>query len=156
MSERLADGSYRKTEDEHFTDWESWAFGFGYGTGEPHTLTALKEFFALVPAEGGYDYQVLEAGLTPTVAWLLINALCRFPVDVLEYGTSPRYAWLTAEGRRLKAFVDGHSIDDLVALTSRDENYTHCGPDYCNCGPDGYQKGRICPNPFWKGWPGTA
>lgn len=149
MADRLADGSYQKSEDEHFADWEGWVFGFGYGTGEPHTLKALKEFFALVPIEGCYDYQALESGMTPTTAWLLINALCRFPVHILEYGTSPRYAWLTAEGRRLKAFIDSKSVDELYVLTHHNEDYSPCYPDACNCGPQGYERGRVCQNPFW-------
>lgn len=65
-----------KTPDEHFRDWESHAFGFGYGTGEPHTLAALKTFLAAIP-ERPYNYEVLERACGATVAWLLINALCR-------------------------------------------------------------------------------
>jgi hypothetical protein len=30
--------------DKHFIDWETDVFGFGYGTGEPHTLPALRLF----------------------------------------------------------------------------------------------------------------
>lgn len=31
-----------RTLESYFADWESSAFGLGYGTGEPHTLAALK------------------------------------------------------------------------------------------------------------------
>ena len=30
-----------KTLEDNFVDWEGHVFGFGYGTGEPHTLSAL-------------------------------------------------------------------------------------------------------------------
>lgn len=101
-----------KTPAEYFADWESHAFGFGYGTGEPHTIGALKTFMGAVgraDAPHAYDYEKLEAACGPVAAWLLINALCRHGVDVIEYGTSPRYGWLTEEGRKLKAFIDEHS-----------------------------------------------
>ena len=139
-----------KTIDENWIDWEGHAFGFGYGSGEPHTIAALKRFMELAPVDGAYDYAVLESELTPTVAWLLINLLCRSDVDMLEYGTSPRYAWLTARGKALKAYMATKSIDDLVELTcGHDEDYAICYPDTCNCGPNGYEAGKRCPNPFW-------
>ncbi len=139
-----------KTIDENWIDWESHAFGFGYGSGEPHTVAALKRFMELVPADGAYDYTVMERELTPTVAWLLINRLCSHDVDMLEYGTSPRYAWLTARGRALKTYMATKSVDDLVELACcHTEDYFVCSPDACNCGPNGYEAGRRCPNPFW-------
>ena len=137
-----------KTLEDYFADWEMHLFGYGYGSGEPHVLGALKRFLALCPEKGSYDYQKLEAELGGTTAWLLINALCH--ADLLEYGTSPRGAWLTATGRRLKAFVDARSVEELCGLTSRDGDYVHCWPDACNCGPDGHEEGRVCPNPFWR------
>lgn len=137
-----------KTLDENFIDWEGHAFGFGYGSGEPHVLPALKAFFATCPESGGYDYEVLERAVTPVVAWLFINRLCA--LDVFEYGTSPRYAWLTDRGLALKRFIDGRDVDDLVALvTGYGEDYIHCHPGACNCGPRGYLVGPICKNPFW-------
>lgn len=90
-----------KTLEQNFADWEGNAFGFGYGTGEPHTLRALKGFFDALGTENGahcYNYEKLEEALTAPVAWLLINILCRHGADVIEYGTSPRYGWLTTEG----------------------------------------------------------
>lgn len=141
-----------KTIEESFIDWESTAFGFGYGTGEPHVLGALKNFFAAFGVDdrpASYDYQKLEAAVTPTVAWLLINRMCR--IDIIEYGTSPRFGWLTKEGEALKAFVDSKSAEylaELVCNTSEDTNV--CYPDTCNCGPNGYEEGRICQNPFWR------
>lgn len=74
-----------KTTDDYFTDWESHYIGYGYGTGEKHTFGALKAFFHAVRDDGGYDYQVLEQGCGPAVAWLLISMLAR--AHVIDYGT---------------------------------------------------------------------
>lgn len=109
-----------KTIEQYFADWESNAFGFGYGTGEPHTLAALKGFFGAMGRNDNpdaYDYRTLEAALTPTVAWLMINALCR--EDVIEYGTSSRGGWLTPTGKALKTFVDSKStlMERTMTLT---------------------------------------
>lgn len=140
--------------NSYFVDWEAHVFGFGYGSGEPHTVPALRTFFALCPAEDaehrGYDYQVLEHALTPAVAWLLINALGH--ADVIEYGTSPRYAWLTPNGYRLRDFVLSKTPDELVNVVTgaRENDLFGCRPDGCNCGPDGYDPKRKCPNPFWR------
>ncbi len=142
-----------KSIEDNFSDWEADVFGFGYGTGEPHTVPALRKFFELcVPnAEGtsrSYDYRQLETELTPPVAWMLINTLCH--ADIIEYGTSPRFGWLTGRGDRLCAFVLSKTEDELVLLTCRDSDYGPCYPDACNCGPDGYQAGVKCDNPFWS------
>ena len=94
------------TIEQHFINWESHTFGYGYGTGEPHILPALKAFFDCLGRDGNlhaYDYQRLESALTPTVAWLLINVLCS--ADILEYGTSPRHGWLTTAGQIGRAHV---------------------------------------------------
>lgn len=137
-----------KTLDQHFQSWEGHAFGFGYGSGEPHIIPALKHLLALCPETGAYDYQVLESALGGPVAWLLLNRLHQ--LDVFEYGTSPRYAWLTQRGLYLKRFMDTKTADDLVELVAcRSENDVICYPNACNCGPDGYDAKRICPNPFW-------
>lgn len=148
-----------KSIEHSFRDWESNIFGFGYGTGEEHTLPALKAFFELCgrgPNSGrNYDFAKLESALGATVAWLLINTLCH--ANIIEYGTSPRYGWLTPEGEAIKAFMAKKSIDELVELcSSRSEDETVCYPDACNCGPNGYQKGVKCPNPFWAGHHGAA
>lgn len=144
-----------KTIEESFADWEGHVFGFGYGTGEQHTLGALKAFMAAVgkpDLPNGYDYERLEAACGPAVAWLLINALCRHTVDIVEYGTSPRFGWLTPEGERLKAFIDSKTVDELYEITAgRPDDYVPCYPDACNCGINGYEEGRKCANPFW-GW----
>lgn len=131
-----------KTIEQHFVDWESNTFGYGYGSGEEHVLSALKSFLAAIPEKGGYEH--LERVVTPTVAWLLINVLAHD--DKLEYGTSPRYAWLTDTGRALAQFVRERSAEQLAELTVTDENYIHCYPDHCNC-DDGDCRPR---NPFWK------
>ncbi len=137
-----------KSLDDNFRDWEADAFGYGYGSGEPHILPALKRFLELCPENGPYDRRILEHHLSPAVAWLLINILT--PAGILEYGTSPRFGWLTDEGRALRAFVAARSADELVHLaTEHDEDHIHCMHDACNCGPHGYEAGRVCQNPFW-------
>lgn len=144
-----------KTIEQNFADWESTAFGFGYGTGEEPVLRALKGFFDCIGIEAGgstergYNYERLEESLGAAVAWLLINRLCQ--IDVIEYGTSPRFAWLTGEGEALKAFIDQHTVAELEEICQHSEDPGPCYPDACNCGPKGYEKGRVCPNPFWKG-----
>lgn len=133
-----------KTTNDFFADWESHVFGYGYGTGEPHVLLALKRFFAAIPEDGtSYEYDRLEEACTPQVAWLLINALAR--ADVIEYGTSPRFGWLTRNGKALADFVRARALSDLVKETGRDENYDPCYPDHCNCGEGDCRK----LNPFW-------
>lgn len=137
-----------KPIEESFIDWEAWAFGFGYGTGEPVIIPALREFLRHCPSpRGAYDHRDLEARLGPVVTWLLINRLAR--IDILEYGTSPRHAWLTRQGQALKAFFAVQTDEQLLALTSHSEDYIPCAPHCCNCGPEGYEKGKWCPNPFW-------
>lgn len=137
-----------KSIDDSFVDWEGHVFGFGYGTGEPHTVAALKTFLELCSETNGYDYEVPEKELGATVAWLLINILAH--ADIIEYGTSPRYAWLTAKGHRLKAYVADKTVSQITEILCRDEDYTRCYPGACNCGPNGYAPGRVCPNPFWS------
>jgi hypothetical protein len=145
-----------KTHDDYWIDWEADAFGFGYGTGEPHVIPALKTFFALCRdgSDGqtrGYDYRDLEAALGGPISWLLINALANYRLDIIEYGSSPRFGWLTAHGERLKAYVDSKTADDLIGLVVlRDADSNICMPDACNCGPNGYERGRVCDNPFWR------
>jgi hypothetical protein len=140
-----------KTIEEYFADWENHVFGFGYGTGEPHTLGALKAFFAAVGDERGmacYDFQVIEKAVTPAVCWLLMSTLGRH--RIIEYGTSPRYGWLTESGKALQGFLAERSVDALYELCAGPGEHDYCSPDSCNCGPNGYQEGRKCNNPFWK------
>ena len=67
-----------KTIEENSADWESHVFGFGYGTGEEHVLTALKNFMSVINPDGRtYDFQKIEAVCGPTITWLLINILCK-------------------------------------------------------------------------------
>jgi hypothetical protein len=142
-----------KTIEQHFVDWEADAFGFSYGTGEPHILAALKTFLALTPFGQSYQFEMLEQVLTPTVAWLMINALCK--CDIVEYGSSPRYGWLTEGGKQLRAFVGQRTVEELVTLvTSIDNgNYVHCGRGRKECQCGGFDYGqRMCPNPFWRCW----
>ena len=140
----------KRTIESYFADWESYAFGFGYGSGEQYTLAALKAFLEHCVGEPNfhYDSEELEAALGATVAWLMINALCK--VDIIEYGTSPRHGWLTEAGRNLQRFVKERSLETLLAATEVPEDEAmSCTPSYCNCGPNGYQSGRICENPFF-------
>jgi len=133
-----------KTIEQNFVDWEGEAFGFGYGTGEPHTIKALHDFLALCHGEiEAYDYKEIEKALTPTAAWLMINALCK--QDMITYGTSPRYGWLTDKGITLRKFVLDAGIDKCVHIVcNRTENDIPCYKSHCNC-PD-----EPCSNPFWK------
>jgi hypothetical protein len=140
-----------KTLDDSFIDWEGEAFGFGYGSGEEHTLGALKQFFGLLEDGRSYDYRCLEREMTPTVAWLMINALCRD--GIIDYGVSPRHGWLAENGQRLKTYVDGKTLAELQAVLHVGQDHIHCYKDACNCGPNGYEKGRVCANPFWRRYP---
>ena len=137
--------------DKHFIDWESNTFGYGYGTGEEHTIPALKAFLgAIDKTERGtysYDYEKLEKTVGKTVAWLFINILCH--VDMIDYGTSPRAGWLNEKGILLKEFTDSKTDDELYDLTSVDEDYVDCYPNSCNCGPNGYVDGEKCDNPLF-------
>lgn len=134
-----------KTIEQHFADWESEVFGYGYGTGEEHVLGALKQFLSLCSKgqfSHAYDHEELSAALTPVVAWLLINALCS--AGTLEYGTSPRFGWLTREGEALRAFVGERTVEQLE-VASQDDDMV-CYRDHCNCG-DGHDCRPL--NPFW-------
>lgn len=136
-----------KTIDDYFSDWESHVFGFGYGTGEDHTIPALRNFMLATladPNDSGrsYDYRHLESFVGKPVAWLLINILCH--ADILEYGSSPRFGWLTEKGLALRKFLLSKEEKDLIDLSCRNHNYIPCYPDHCNC-EDG-----DCNNPFWS------
>lgn len=142
-----------KPIEDSFADWESSTFGFGYGSGEEHIIPALRRFLELCTNRYGngvhsYDFRELEEALGPTVAWLLINVLGH--ADMIEYGCSPRFAWLTKQGHALREFMLSKTVDELYAMTCRDQDYVGCMPNVCNCGPDGYQAGVICDNPFWN------
>lgn len=143
-----------KTIDQHFADWESHTFGFGYGTGEPHTLRSLKLFMDAVGSPNGshcYDYEALEIALGAPVTWLLINILCRHGTDLIGYGSSPRFGWLTDEGIALCKYLSTKTVAELIDIIyGHEDDSFGCTPTYCNCGPDGYTKTKICHNPFWK------
>jgi len=136
-----------KSPDDHFRDWEGEAFGFGYGSGEPHIIPALKAFLEAIPVDGAYDYEALEREFSSLPAWLLLNVLCH--QDAIEYGTSPRYGWLTSKGKRLRAYVSEHTADDLVmSVCTRTESDIPCYLDHCNC--DRPKGAPGCINPFWR------
>lgn len=138
-----------KTVEEYFVDWEAEVFGFGYGTGEKHTLSSLRRFLELCVHSSGdsYDFQELEREIGETVAWLLINILCR--ADIIEYGTSPRYGWLTTQGKRLQVFCTTRTSDALYDLVMAKDNPDCCSPYQCNCGED-FVENKRCPNPFFS------
>lgn len=138
-----------KTLEQNFADWEGSTFGYGYGSGEPHIVPAVKRFLGLCKVKPAtYAYEDAEQIFGAVSAWLLINALCR--ADIIEYGSSPRYGWLTKEGLRLRDFMYDRTAEQLVEIaTHRGEADDVCYPDVCNCGPNGYQEGVKCPNPFW-------
>lgn len=129
-----------KSPDDYFADWESHFFGYGYGTGEDHTIPALKAFFATMTPNEPYHYEALEKACGPLGAWLLINALCH--ADIISYGTSPRFGFLTPEGTALKAYIDATSVERMTEVIAEYDDY--CFPDHCNC------HGDACHNPFWK------
>lgn len=137
-----------KSLEQHFADWESHALGYGYGSGEEHTLLALQSFMrCLKQTDHGswsYWYKDLEAVLTPTVAWLLINFLAH--QDMIEYGTSPRGAWLTKRGEALREFLCSRPLDDIIKATDFDDDYVHCFPDHCNCHDGDCRPGNV----FWQ------
>lgn len=141
-----------KPLDQYFTDWYSHVLPYGYGTGEVAIMPCLTKLMALVPDGKSYDYRVLEEAVTAPVAWLLLGALHN--ANIFDYGTSTRYAWLTAQGKRLKAYLATHSDDELIEIACEipyvdDYSYSCCYPDACNCGPRGHQEGVTCANPFW-------
>jgi len=129
-----------KTLDEYFYDWETHVFGYGYGSGECHIIPALQKIMELVPESGCYNYEEFEKSLSPVVAWLFINILCKN--NIFEYGTSPRYGWLTESGKELKIYLKGMS-----EFNSPDVDYNYCYPDHCNCD---LEEGMKCDNPFWR------
>jgi hypothetical protein len=118
-----------KTLAQHFKAWEADVFGFGYGTGEMHTLCELQKFFAVCETnehEGyTYDYRKMEDAMTPANFWLMLNILCH--ADIIEYGTSPRFGWLTDEGIALLKFVMTHNINELYEIVMGDSDLG----DYC-------------------------
>lgn len=135
--------------DKHFADWESQFIGFGYGSGEPHTLLALRAF--LDNCRNGdlkrqYDYEELEKAVTAPTAWLLISILCR--ANIIEYGTSPRFGWLTEQGIALRDYVTSKTADELAEIATAQREF-NCFPDGCNCWPNGWRQEKLCHNPFW-------
>jgi len=141
-----------KTIEDFFCDWESQAFGYGYGTGEEHTLKVLKNLSDAVEwNESGdnytYDYQKIEKMLGEQQTWLLINILCGN--GDIEYGSSPRYGWFYGRGKNLINFLKQHTVGELYDMTSRDSGYSHCFSDYCSCGYEQLHQ-RCKNNPFWN------
>ena len=128
-----------KTIEQQFRDWENSVFGYGYGTGEVHTLKNLKDFFSNINSDGTYDFTILEKNLGAEQAWLMINILCK--VNIIEYGTSPKFGFLSPCGKRLMEFIQNKNVKELydIALTY-DEDM--CGIDYCNCD----EKNSSCKN----------
>jgi hypothetical protein len=127
---------------KHFKDWEDAVFGYGYGSGEQHTVPALRQLLELTDKRGGYVYTTMEEALGPVAAWLLLNVLLH--ADILEYGVSPRFGWLTGKGTLLREFMLAHGADELVKIVNDEpDDYVHCLPDYCNC------TGENCNNPLF-------
>jgi hypothetical protein len=150
----LMEEPMERTLDSYFIDWERYAFGFGYGSGEQHTIPALHAFMAAIPVSDSYSHTQMEAACGPVAAWLLINRFCE--INLLEYGTSPRAAWLTAPGVALKTYMAKKTPEALIQLICdvEENDLLGCDPASCNCGPSGYDPGRLCPNPFYYRKPG--
>jgi len=107
--------------NKEFCEWETEVFGYGYGTGEEHTFTALKGFIETLETEyaGGnelisYDFRKIEAKLGQQVTWLLLTILLHH--GVLEYGTSSRFGWVTPEGKEVINFVRNKSVEELCNI----------------------------------------
>ena len=136
-----------KTLDQYWIDWESYAFGYGYGSGEEHVIPALKAFLGCCEdnthGSFNYDFRIIEKSVGPIVTWLFINTLCK--LDILEYGTSPRFGWLTKSGAALKEYMDKTDTEKIVELvTKHSDGDAICHPEYCNC-----ESVTRCVNPFW-------
>ena len=93
------------------------AFGYGYGTGEAFILPALHGFLLHLEQGQSYSAEAMEAGLGGTVAWLLINVLCR--AQILDYGTSPRFGFLTPQGERLRDYVLSKTPEELYEIVTQ-------------------------------------
>lgn len=128
--------------NKNFIDWESYVFGYGYGTGENYTIEILRSFFEL--CDENYDYQKLEEKLGGPTTWLLINTLCH--ADIINYGSSPRYGFLTQAGVMLKNYMLSKTFNELYELTSIDTD-TSCFPNLCQCNEE--PKKEPC-NPLFK------
>ena len=90
-------------EELNFIEWETRAFGCGYGTGETPILKATKIFFKNLEDGRRYDYEILEETLGDTVTWLLINAFEK--ANIIEWGTSARFGWLNSCGEFVRDFI---------------------------------------------------
>jgi hypothetical protein len=140
-----------KTIDSHFIDWINKNITFGYGSGEPHTIPALRKFLSLCGNDEhptSYNYRDIEEAITPLGCWLIMDILGK--ADIIEYGTSPRFGWLTPHGAKLKDYMISKTDDDLVELVCNmgcDDIIYH--QDFCNCGENGYSEKKLCFNPFW-------
>lgn len=137
-----------KTLDKYFVDWMEYSFGYGYGTGEKHILSALKKFFDSIYNDGNYDHEILEQAVGPEVCWLLINDLIE--CDLLDYDISSHRGWLSPEGVELKNYLEARTVEELVAIINDNANQIRCTPTYCNC-DGGIDIGNTdrCKNPFW-------
>lgn len=106
------------TIEQHFTAWHNEIFPFGYGTGEEHTVYALREFMlATELSDSGnyaYEYDKIEKKIGKVACWMLINILCK--CDIIEYGSSPRFAWLTKNGSSLRNFLAKKTLEELYDL----------------------------------------
>ncbi len=134
-------------KNKDFIDWFSENFGYGYGDGELYIIPALKGFLENCPADGNYDYRVLEEKVGKAETWFLMNTLCK--EDIIEYGTSPRFGWLDPKGKLLKTFMENKTADELYDMVMVDSDYIHCYHNACNCGPNGYEKDKKCDNPLF-------
>lgn len=104
-------------QEKHFIEFQSEVFGYGYGTGDEHTLRAIKGFLAAING-CTYDYRLIENTVGPQIAWLLINMFCH--ADLIDYGTSPRFGWLSDSGLRLKEFVDARTVEEMGAILAQE------------------------------------
>lgn len=126
--------------DQHFIDWESHVFGYGYGDGEPEIVPAIASFLKM-SKEDGYIYVDLQARFGKLAAWLLINTLCK--ADIIDYGASPRCGFLTEKGHSLADYFETRAVDQILDLFNRpDDENSYCHPTHCNCD-------KPCNNPLF-------
>lgn len=156
----VAVSANERTLDSYFRDWYEEVFGYGYGSGEPHILSVIREFMRCICDDGKYDYEHMEQTLGGPVAWLLIDTFCR--KNIIEYGTSPRVGWFEPEGMAVREYVNSKSLDDLVRIVTGYDpdgdgdgdgmNQYCCCTTHCNCSEeeDEGRKNGCTKNPFFS------
>ena len=134
-------------KDLWFIEWEQEVFGFGYGTGEEHTLKSIKKFFEYLN-DNSYSYEILEEKLGQEVTWLLINIFGHN--NIIEYGTSARFGWLTSNGEMVRDYFKDKSINELYKILMSDiETVCKCNgeiKEHKECGKNPFLNEKLADN----------